>query len=747
MAITASASGGTRAWSDTASWVGGVVPGASDDVLLTVTSGAITIDGTTGSPSACRSMTCTGFTGTLTQGSTGVLNIGDASGGSLLLVAGMTYAPNVNSTINFISTTTGNTVTFAGKAAGNNLNFNGVGGGWTFQDNNTSEPIITFNNGSLNLNGKTLSIFNFISNFQTTRSLTLGAAAITLTGGTNAWNLDATNLTFSQSGSSFTLSGSAAQFLGGGLTYNTINCTGSGVHRIGGTNTFASLTRTGTAVKTDGLTLNDDQIITGTCTLTGNSAINRLIINSNNLGTPRSLSAATFTFQRVDLRDITKAGAGSGNISAITGLSGDCGGNTGWTFTTGINCYLKIAASANWSASNWFTTSGGAVAARVPLPQDTAVIDANSISGASRIIAQDMPRIPSVNFTGVTNTPAWSKSAATEFYGSLTLANGITQSGTGAYTYRGQSSNSLTGGSTTWTNPLVIDCAGGTLTIPSTLTCSNSITVTTGTLDASSQTITGATTITCAGGTLNAGTLSLSSTLTLTSGTMTIGSGGITAPLFSSSNTNTRTLNMGSGTWTMNSTTAVWSTSTITNFTFNPQTSTILVSNTSASTKTFSAGNLTYNNIRVNGAAGAGIVGFSGNPTISTWTFDPDANIQGVSGNTYTFTTLNATGTAGHTISIASNSAGNRTTFAQATGTVSCDYLVLTDNTASGSTPFYAGANSTNGGGNTNWNFTAPPVAGNGAVYLGSTKINQLYLGSIQIKRAYLGSILVYKDT
>ena len=45
-------------------------------------------------------------------------------------------------------------------------------------------------------------------------------------------------------------------------------------------------------------------------------------------------------------------------------------------------------------------------------------------------------------------------------------------------------------------------------------------------------------------------------------------------------------------------------------------------------------------------------------------------------------------------------------------GTIRTDYISLKDCTASGNTPFYAGANSTNVSGNTNWTFAESPRAG-----------------------------------
>jgi hypothetical protein len=72
-------------------------------------------------------------------------------------------------------------------------------------------------------------------------------------------------------------------------------------------------------------------------------------------------------------------------------------------------------------------------------------------------------------------------------------------------------------------------------------------------------------------------------------------------------------------------------------------------------------------------------------------------------------------GTAGNLITIDSVTAASHT-LSKASGTVSSDYLSISRSTATGGASWYAGANSTNGGNNSGWVFTAPPApsAGNG---------------------------------
>ena len=56
-----------------------------------------------------------------------------------------------------------------------------------------------------------------------------------------------------------------------------------------------------------------------------------------------------------------QAGTWTLDISAITGGSGNCGGNTGFTFTTAANCYWKnggATTSLNWSSDHWTPAPG-----------------------------------------------------------------------------------------------------------------------------------------------------------------------------------------------------------------------------------------------------------------------------------------------------------------------------------------------------------------------------------------------------
>lgn len=121
--------------------------------------------------------------------------------------------------------------------------------------------------------------------------------------------------------------------------------------------------------------------------------------------------------------------------------------------------------------------------------------------------------------------------------------------------------------------------------------------------------------------------------LTLTAGTFDANNKNITVRTFSSSNTNARTLNLGSGTLTLTGTGTVYNTATSTNLTLTAGTSTILISDTSATAKTFAGGSKSYNNLTMSGGTGAFIV--QGNNTFNSVSITtPPAMVQFTNGTT-----------------------------------------------------------------------------------------------------------------
>lgn len=670
--ITAAAGGGN--WTAGGSWVGGVAPTAADDVLLTGTSGTITID----SGAVCRSINLTGYTGTVTHTSGVTLTIGDATAGLANVAlefpaSGWTYTLGNTSTsaLSFVSTSaTQQTVNFNGITTAN-VTYNAASNGsWklTGTHNTGSNSTVTLTKGSLDVNSQTMSVGRFTITGTVTRSLTLGTASITIkvsSTGLGGWNLtDPTALTFSGASSTITLTGSDAFFAGGGLTYGTVIFqTGTSSSRTTGTNTFSTYTVTQPASTPPYVHIVfANQTITGVLTFTGNSSIVRILVTSDIIGTSRTLTAASVVAQHVDFRDIVGAGASSWNLAAITGNSGDCGGNSSITFTTPSTQTWSGTAGGNWSTNAWTS--------RVPLPQDDVVI--SSAFSASQTVTLDMPRAgKSISWVGATGTPAWAMGTSTTIYGSVTKILGMTHSGAASATFEGRGAFTLTNAGITWTNPIIIAMFGGTLTI--------------------------------------SGTFLSTSTCTVNNGTFNDGGNSVTFTTFTSTGALTRVVTL-TGTLTLTSTGTVFNV-TSSGLTFNGAGSTIIISEaTQGTSKTFAGGGVTtYGNITF---SGKNII-VTGANTFAIMALNNLGDTTGVTlpaSTTTTISGLTSTASSGNLAKLISSVSGTAATLSKSSGTVSVDYVSIKDSTVTGGASWYAGANSTNVSGNTGWVFTAVPL-------------------------------------
>lgn len=423
-------------------------PTVSDAVFLVAGSGNVTAD----AGSVCRALDCTGYTGTLTiADSATALTVGD---GVFKLVAGMTLTlGGSSSTITFAATTTnggsGWNITTAGKTMPV-VTFNGAGGQWTLQDALTATAAtITLTAGSLNTNNQTVTCGAFVSSNSNVRSLTLGTSTVNVT--TGRWNLSTnTDLTLSAASSTIVMSSSDTFFPGGNVAtaYGTVSLTGGSQTLAGGAtgSTIATLNRVGTASKTDLFTLDDRSnpipTITTALKLQGNSSVDRLLVLSVTLGTAAAITLGASATCRtagtanVDVMDITMTGgaANERDLSAITGLSGDCQGNTGITFTTAVTQTHTATAGGSWSDATKWTS-------RVPLPQDDVVVG----SGVTGTLVIDMPRIgKSIDmsaFTGATDLQL-----GAYVFGGLKIQTAGTGPGAFAFAMYGRGSYDLYGG-------------------------------------------------------------------------------------------------------------------------------------------------------------------------------------------------------------------------------------------------------------------------------------------------------------
>jgi hypothetical protein len=427
-------------------------------------------------------------------------------------------------------------------------------------------------------------------------------------------------------------------------------------------------------------------VVSSNFTVTNNLVLNsnstdadkRLLITSNTRGTARTITCnGTVTANYCDFEDITGAGDADWDLSAATGGSGDCGGNTDITFTTAATVYQVGSGNNNFSADVWKTASGGATAARRPLPQDTAVLDANSTTGTMTQNLQRIGTISAAAFTGTLTT-----STDCTCYGSITLGSGLTlTASTQAYTLAGRGTHTLTSAGKTWAKNFMIDAPGGSYTLQDALVM---------------------------GGVLN--------TLTLISGTFDANDFDVTCGVFSSTNSNVRTLSMGSGTWNLRAVSNIcWTTATITNLTLNEETSLIKIAPLSAVTTpyvVFVSGTETFYNLEIDtDNTNFSTLVNAGGCVFNNIRINPGCKVLFAASTTTTATTWEIEGTSGSPIELASTTTTAAVVAKAGGGTVTADYATITYLTGTPADTFYA-TNSTDGGNNTGWTFSALPSAG-----------------------------------
>lgn len=199
----------------------------------------------------------------------------------------------------------------------------------------------------------------------------------------------------------------------------------------------------------------------------------------------------------------------------------------------------------------------------------------------------------------------------------------------------------------------------------------------------------------------------------LTNGTVNGGDKNITLGILAL-NAGTKTLSLGSGTWTAVGSGPAWNADTNSaNFTVNASTGVIKLTNAAA--KRFAGGGKTWPTLD-QGGAGALTIQQSNTFANITASVRP-STITITSGTTQTVASFTASGTSGNLVTVNASTAGARATLTDAGGTNSVSYLSIKDIAATGGATW--AAYTTNGnvdaGNNTGWEFTAPPVTA--AVY------------------------------
>jgi hypothetical protein len=266
-----------------------------------------------------------GSGGTLVAGNRTIFGNLSLGGRSVLTGAGL---------LTFGSTSaTPRTITAGGGVISCPVTFNGVGGNWVLQDALTvSTGSIAHNNGTLDLNGFTLTCTFTYATAVGTKNLTFNGGTLLFTGTDTVFNnAQPTGFTTTKgtgNGKISVTSASSKTFAGGGSTFNCIvSNDGAGALTITGSNTLDTLA-------------NGVQPTTFTFTAGTTTTINTWSVSgtAGNLVTIGSATAASHTLS--DPSGIVSANYLSISRSIATGGatwyagsgSTDGGNNTGWIF-------------------------------------------------------------------------------------------------------------------------------------------------------------------------------------------------------------------------------------------------------------------------------------------------------------------------------------------------------------------------------------------------------------------------------
>jgi hypothetical protein len=713
--------GGTGNWSSTTKWAtssggvsGAAIPMSLDtvtfDSMSNPTAYTATIDaGVT--IARCAAFTMAGpLTGNVTfAGTVPIAYHGNVSFAATGITRTYTGAMNWAGNSSYTFTTNG-------LSLSNTITVNGIGSTWTLgfalNIGVTSAFNVTYGTFSTSASNYALTGQAFSSSNNNIRSINLNGSTITKSG-TFPFIVSSTNLTFNAGTSTIASTSVSASttFSGGNQTFYNVSFTSIG-STIAGTNTFNNLTFAGlTSVGITTVTFNADQTINGTLTLgAGTAAAYRKLLASDTIGTPRTLTvnALAAGAADIDFRDITVTGA----AAPLTGTRfGDCKGNSGITFPAAKTVYWALPNTNNWATTgtgSWSATNGGSAAnTQFPLAQDTAYIPFAIPNNNQTITVNAGFNIGTIDMNERNGSALLTLATASQtpqIYGNWINGTGTTLSGTGAMTFAGRGSQTIRSEGKTFTQSILINSPSGTVTLQDALTtsysASSAIGLISGTFDASTYNV----------------TLSGASSS------------------FDSSNTNTRTLALGSGTWTHAG--GIWTTQFSTNLTV---TGTKTINLTNGSGKTFTGGGVNYSGITLN-QGGAGALTIAGNNTFANIT-----NTSGVAtsiilaATTQTVGAFTAAGTAGNLLTITGTSAASPATLIYTGGGVisTVDYVVPTFVRAYPTTStWFAGANSTNGG-SLGWIF----AASGGVVYAVYISESATALDSILANLPSVGAI------
>ena len=303
----------------------------SNSVNFKVSAGTNTIS-VTGS---VRDLDFTGFSGTFQNTARTIFGI-------LTISSGVTVSGGANVTL-FAATSGPKTITTNGKNLDFPITFSGVGGAWALQDNLSlgSTRTATLSNGTLDLNGKTMSVGTFATGAGTKNLTfnggTLACSAATTTAFNNAQPANFSTTAGTGTGVIQMTAASSKTFVGGGSTYScALVQAGAGNLTISGANTFQDI-QASPAGKPSTILFPAGVTTTVSAFTLGGTSGSLISINSSNGTTQASLldsSGGTVNANYLNISNINaKPDNGTSWLAFISNGNVNSGNNSGWIFT------------------------------------------------------------------------------------------------------------------------------------------------------------------------------------------------------------------------------------------------------------------------------------------------------------------------------------------------------------------------------------------------------------------------------
>ena len=334
-------------------------PTEANSISFNFTTGTYALTFSAGS---VRNLDFTGFAGTMANAAKTIY-------GNLTLAAAYTAGTNAWT---FAATSGTKTITSNAFTIDWPLTFNGVGGTWKLQDALTmgSTRALTHTNGTLDLNGLTLTVGSSYTTATGTKNLTFNAGTLvcpeaSATAFNNAVPTGFSTTAGTGTGAISMTAATAKTFVGGGSTFNcTLNQGGAGALTITGANTFTNIANTVQPAS-----------VLFTAATTNTFTNFNLNGSAGNLITIGSVTAASHTLSKasgavsVDYVSISRSTATGGATWTAGSNSVDGGNNTGWVFsaagytiTAANGTYAVTGQSVSIFRSKLITASNGTYA-------------------------------------------------------------------------------------------------------------------------------------------------------------------------------------------------------------------------------------------------------------------------------------------------------------------------------------------------------------------------------------------------